>query len=87
MHIILLIKYDPNATPNNTSTAIFYDQWHYIPSSNTIQSLNETAVGIASVTNKCLAVRALPGMVTFPDKLIVCLEKATFPQFSLRIKF
>lgn len=79
MHIILLIKYDPNATPKNKSISIFYGQGHHIPVSNTIQSLNEAIVGMAFVSSKYLAVSLLPGMVTFSDKLVVCLEENIFP--------
>lgn len=86
MHIILFIKYDPNTTPQNKSIGIFYDQWHLIPISNSIQSLNVAIVGMVFASCKYLAVSLLSGMVTFSDKFIVCIEEDIFPQFSLRNK-
>lgn len=56
------------------------------PFPNAIQSLNEAIVGMVFLSSKSLAVSLLPGMVTFSDKLTVCIEENIFPQFSLRNK-
>lgn len=47
---MLLIKWNPNATPENKSIGIFYGQWHRIFVSNTTQSLSEAIVGTGSLS-------------------------------------
>lgn len=38
----------------------------------------------AALSSKYLPVSLLPGMVTFSDRYIICLDKNDIPQFSLR---